>query len=157
MQFENIARMNNWSNEEKACVLTSMLRDSAAAILENLCSSDLRDYDKITSALKLRFGDAHLTELLHGQLHNRTQQAKEDLTTFAYEVQSLAKRAFTFDWPIGRPVEEDELLLIELFSRSRLFADKLIGSYRLILEGVVKEKNVTVCDSLFDVNNKVLP
>ncbi|VEN59564.1 unnamed protein product, partial [Callosobruchus maculatus] len=24
MQFENIARMNNWSNEEKACVLTSM-------------------------------------------------------------------------------------------------------------------------------------
>ncbi|VEN43500.1 unnamed protein product [Callosobruchus maculatus] len=66
MQFENIARMNNWSNEEKACVLTSMLRDSAAAILENLCSSDLRDYDKITSALKLRFGDAHLTELLHG-------------------------------------------------------------------------------------------
>ncbi|VEN48518.1 unnamed protein product, partial [Callosobruchus maculatus] len=93
MQFENIARMNNWSNEEKACVLTSMLRDSAAAILENLCSSDLRDYDKITSALRLRFGDAHLIELLHSQLHNRTQQAKEDLTTFAYEVQSLAKRA----------------------------------------------------------------
>ncbi|VEN52321.1 unnamed protein product, partial [Callosobruchus maculatus] len=64
MQFENIARMNNWSNEGKACVLTSMLRDPAAAILENLCSSDLRDYDKITSALKLRFGDVHLTELL---------------------------------------------------------------------------------------------
>nr|CAH7748829.1 unnamed protein product [Callosobruchus chinensis] len=72
-----------------------MLRDSAAAILENLSSSNLRDYSKITSALKLRFGDAHLTELLHGQLHNRTQQAKEDLNTFAYEVQSLAKRADT--------------------------------------------------------------
>ncbi|VEN38969.1 unnamed protein product, partial [Callosobruchus maculatus] len=71
-----------------------MLRDSAAAILENLCSSDLRNYDKITTARKLRFGDAHLTELLHCKLHNRTQQAKEDLTTFAYEVQSLAKRAF---------------------------------------------------------------
>nr|CAH7759993.1 unnamed protein product [Callosobruchus chinensis] len=25
MQFENIARMNNWSNEEKVCVLISML------------------------------------------------------------------------------------------------------------------------------------
>ncbi|VEN53797.1 unnamed protein product, partial [Callosobruchus maculatus] len=79
MQLENIARMNNWSNEEKACVRTTMLRGSAAAILENLCSLDLREYEKITSALKLRFGDAHLTELLHGQLHNRTQQAKEDL------------------------------------------------------------------------------
>nr|CAH7759090.1 unnamed protein product [Callosobruchus chinensis] len=42
--------MNNWPSEEKACVLTSMLRDSAAAILGNLSSSDLRDYSKITSA-----------------------------------------------------------------------------------------------------------
>nr|CAH7727433.1 unnamed protein product [Callosobruchus chinensis] len=59
-----------------------MLRGSAAAVLEN---PDLRDYGKITSALKLRFGNAHSTELLFGQLHNRTQQAKKDLTTFAYE------------------------------------------------------------------------
>nr|CAH7746938.1 unnamed protein product [Callosobruchus chinensis] len=63
LQFENIARMSNWSSEEKACVLTSMLSDSAAAILENLSSSNLRDYSRITSALKLRFGDAHLTAI----------------------------------------------------------------------------------------------
>nr|CAH7729968.1 unnamed protein product [Callosobruchus chinensis]CAH7752472.1 unnamed protein product [Callosobruchus chinensis] len=65
--------------------MASMLRNSAAAILENLSSSDLRDYSKITSALKLRFRNAHSTELLHGQLHNRTQQANEDLATFAYQ------------------------------------------------------------------------
>nr|CAH7759119.1 unnamed protein product [Callosobruchus chinensis] len=89
LQFENIARINNWSDEKKACALTSMLRDSAAAILENISSSDICDCGKITSALKLRFGDAHLTKLLHCQL--RTQQVKEDLTTFAYEVQSIAE------------------------------------------------------------------
>nr|CAH7736461.1 unnamed protein product [Callosobruchus chinensis] len=72
--------MHNWSDEEKACALTSMPRDSAAAILENISPSHIRDYGKITSALKLRFGDTHLTKLLHGQLHNRTQQANEDLT-----------------------------------------------------------------------------
>nr|CAH7751552.1 unnamed protein product [Callosobruchus chinensis] len=66
LQFENIASMNNWSNKEKACVLTSMLIDSAAATLENLSSFDLRDYNKITSALKLRFENAHSTELLYG-------------------------------------------------------------------------------------------
>nr|CAH7717973.1 unnamed protein product [Callosobruchus chinensis] len=55
--------MNNWSDEEKACALTSMLRDSVAAILENLYSSDSRDYSKITSALIL---------------HNRTQQERFD-------------------------------------------------------------------------------
>nr|CAH7746843.1 unnamed protein product [Callosobruchus chinensis] len=63
-----------------------MLRDSAAAILETLSSLDIHAYRKITSALKLRFGDAHLIKLLHGQLPNRKQQAKEDLTIFAYEV-----------------------------------------------------------------------
>nr|CAH7745577.1 unnamed protein product [Callosobruchus chinensis] len=110
LQFENIARMNNWSDEKKACALTSMLRDSAAAILENLSSSDLRDYSKITSTLKLRFADAHLTELLHGQLHNRTQQAKEDLPTFAHEVQSLAKRAF-----VNSPIEMQEYVAARQF------------------------------------------
>ncbi|VEN46176.1 unnamed protein product, partial [Callosobruchus maculatus] len=87
-----------------------MSRDSAAAILENLCSSDIRDYYRISSALKLRFGDAHLTELLHGQLHNRTQQAKEDLTTSAYEVQSLAKRAF-----VNSPIETQEYVAARQF------------------------------------------
>nr|CAH7767087.1 unnamed protein product [Callosobruchus chinensis] len=62
-----------------------MLKHSAAAILENLSSSDLRAYSKITSALKLRFGNADSTELMYDECHNRTQQAKEDSTTFAYE------------------------------------------------------------------------
>nr|CAH7725861.1 unnamed protein product [Callosobruchus chinensis] len=65
---------------------------------------------RITSALKLRFGDAHLTELLHGQLHNRTQQAPEDLTTFVYEVQSLAKRAF-----VNSPIETQEYVAARQF------------------------------------------
>nr|CAH7754088.1 unnamed protein product [Callosobruchus chinensis] len=73
----------NWSKEEQACVVTSTLR-AAATILENLLSSDLHEYDNLTPALKLRSGDAHLTELLHGQLHNRIQEARWDLTKFAY-------------------------------------------------------------------------
>nr|CAH7762213.1 unnamed protein product [Callosobruchus chinensis] len=44
--------MNNWTNEEKLSMLTSMLRDSEAAISENLFSTNVRDRDKITSALK---------------------------------------------------------------------------------------------------------
>nr|CAH7751572.1 unnamed protein product [Callosobruchus chinensis] len=30
-------------------------------------------------------------ELLYGQLHNRVQQAKEDLTTFTYEHSSIVQ------------------------------------------------------------------
>nr|CAH7728885.1 unnamed protein product [Callosobruchus chinensis] len=80
------------------------------AILENLFASDLRDYGKITSALKLRFGDAYLTELLHGQLHNWTLQAKKDLTTFANEVQSLAKPSF-----VNSPIETQEYVAAQQF------------------------------------------
>nr|CAH7746635.1 unnamed protein product [Callosobruchus chinensis] len=53
----------------------------------------------------------HLTGLLHGQLHNRTQQAKEDLTTFAYEVQSLAKRAFRHIMNLLKKKEQHEATL----------------------------------------------
>ncbi|CAH1099081.1 unnamed protein product [Psylliodes chrysocephalus] len=63
----------------------------------------------------------------------------------------------TFDWPVARPVEEDELLVIELFSRNRLFADKLIGSYRLVLQRVIKDGKLLISDSLLDGNNKTLP
>nr|CAH7748174.1 unnamed protein product [Callosobruchus chinensis] len=69
--------MSNSFNEEKACMLTSMLRNSTAAVLENLSSSDLRDYGKITSALKPCFGNTHSTELLFGQLHNRHSKRRK--------------------------------------------------------------------------------
>ncbi|CAH1119597.1 unnamed protein product [Phaedon cochleariae] len=62
-----------------------------------------------------------------------------------------------FDWPVGRPVEEDELLLLELFSRSRLFSDKLIGSYRLVLQKVVQDGQLSISDSLLDANNIAIP
>ncbi|XP_018569831.1 otoferlin-like [Anoplophora glabripennis] len=62
-----------------------------------------------------------------------------------------------FDWPVARPVEENELLLIELYSRNRLFSDKLIGFYRLVLQKVVRDGRLSISDSLLDPNNQPLP
>ncbi|KAL3275052.1 hypothetical protein HHI36_019824 [Cryptolaemus montrouzieri] len=62
-----------------------------------------------------------------------------------------------FDWPVCRPVEESETLQIDLFSRNRVFSDKLIGSYALFLQGAVKEGRLTVADTLLDPNNQSLP
>nr|CAH7762523.1 unnamed protein product [Callosobruchus chinensis] len=56
------------------------------------------------------WSNAHLIEQLHAQLRNWTQQAKEDLTTFAYEVQSLAKRAFATS-----PIETQEYVAVRQF------------------------------------------
>ncbi|XP_030765645.1 otoferlin-like isoform X2 [Sitophilus oryzae] len=61
-----------------------------------------------------------------------------------------------FDWPIARPVDDAETITIELYSRNRLFADKLIGSYKLLLQKVVQDGRLCVCDSLVDSNNKTI-
>ncbi|KAK9882459.1 hypothetical protein WA026_021493 [Henosepilachna vigintioctopunctata] len=62
-----------------------------------------------------------------------------------------------FDWPVCRPVEESETLQIDLFSRNRVFSDKLIGNYALFLQGAVKDGRLSVSDSLLDPNNQTLP
>ncbi|XP_057656510.1 otoferlin-like isoform X1 [Diorhabda carinulata] len=62
----------------------------------------------------------------------------------------------TFEWPVGRAVEEDELLIIELYTRNRLFSDKLIGLYKLVLQKLVIDRKISVSDSLLDENNQPL-
>ncbi|GJQ68634.1 hypothetical protein Trydic_g17181 [Trypoxylus dichotomus] len=62
-----------------------------------------------------------------------------------------------FDWPVARPVEETEVLIIELHVRSRLFADKLLGTYGLVLQSVIRDGRLSVSDDLVDPNNKPLP
>ncbi|KRT86553.1 hypothetical protein AMK59_2604, partial [Oryctes borbonicus] len=62
-----------------------------------------------------------------------------------------------FDWPVARPVEETEVVIIELHVRSRLFADKLLGTYGLVLQSVIQDGRLSVSDDLVDPNNKPLP
>lgn len=62
-----------------------------------------------------------------------------------------------FDWPVARPVEDDEILTIELYTRNRLFADKLIGFHRMVLQNVIKNGRLAVSDSLLNAMNKPLP
>lgn len=54
-------------------------------------------------------------------------------------------------------MDPDEIVSIDLFSQSKLFQNKLIGSYGIVLQGVVKDGRIHVTDSLTDPNNKPLP
>lgn len=93
-QFEVVATVNGWSGSERASMLTSMLRDRALAVLQNVPPEKQWDYDHLASVLSLRFGSAHRTGLHRASLRNRTQRLSEDLTEFAYEVERLAKLSF---------------------------------------------------------------
>ena len=79
-------------------------------VLQNLSQEDQLNYEKLTSVLKLRFGDAHLAKLLYGQLRNRTQCSNEDLTSYAYEVQTLPRKVF-----VNSPLEKPELVATKQF------------------------------------------
>lgn len=62
-----------------------------------------------------------------------------------------------YDWPVARPVDGVEVLTIELFVRSRLFADKLLGTYGVVLQRVVRDSRVSVNDCLVDDSNRPIP
>ncbi|KAK5642921.1 hypothetical protein RI129_009088 [Pyrocoelia pectoralis] len=62
-----------------------------------------------------------------------------------------------FDWPIGRPLDHNEFLQIELISRNRLLPDKIIGIYGLLLQRVISDGRLNISDNLIDSNHKTLP
>ncbi|RZF48118.1 hypothetical protein LSTR_LSTR002184, partial [Laodelphax striatellus] len=62
-----------------------------------------------------------------------------------------------FEWPVARPVECHEVLSVQLYTHNRYLSDKLVGSYSLVLQKVVSDGRISVCDTLVDPNNKPLP
>lgn len=93
-QFEVVATVNGWTEDERASMLTSMLRDRALAVLQNVPPEKQWDYNHLVSVLSLRFGSEHRTGLHRASLRNRTQRLSEELTEFAYELERLAKLSF---------------------------------------------------------------
>ena len=63
MQFEMLARINQWNAEEKSTYLAVCLRGSALAVLSNMPADKLYNCDDLISALEARFGNAHQSEL----------------------------------------------------------------------------------------------
>ncbi|XP_066141603.1 otoferlin-like isoform X2 [Euwallacea fornicatus] len=63
-----------------------------------------------------------------------------------------------FEWPIARPVEDDEFISIEIYLRNKLIviADKLLGIYKMGLQKVALEGRINVYDNMVDINNRAL-
>uniref|UniRef100_A0A452VB31 Otoferlin n=1 Tax=Ursus maritimus TaxID=29073 RepID=A0A452VB31_URSMA len=53
-------------------------------------------------------------------------------------------------------LDSSEILEIQIFSYSKVFSNKLIGTFRMVLQKVVEEKHVEVTDTLMDDNNAVI-
>ncbi|XP_044118475.1 otoferlin isoform X2 [Neovison vison] len=62
----------------------------------------------------------------------------------------------TFRWPVGSSIDSNEILEIQIFNYSKVFSNKLIGTFCMVLQKVVEENHVAVTDTLMDDNNAVI-
>ena len=94
IQFEMLAHINRWSNEEKATYLAVSLKGPALTVLSNLPVDSLYCYDRLVGALNRKFGTQHQAELFRVQFKTRTLRRDEDLPALAEDVKRLAHLAY---------------------------------------------------------------
>lgn len=109
VQFDIAAEANGWNSKEKAQVLATLLRGESVAVLNILDSADRADYDKLTSALQLRFlsQEKHIS---HSTFRSRQQRLKEDIGAYASDIRRLTRIVFE-----DCPAEAQERIAIMQF------------------------------------------
>ena len=94
MQFEMLSYMNQWEEPEKSAYLAISLRGPAMGVLSNLTPEQRRDYKALSTALDIRFGEAHQVELSRVQLRSRVRRRDESLPELAENIERLTRLAY---------------------------------------------------------------
>ena len=93
-QFDLLAELNHWTEEEKATYLAISLRGTALTVLTNLPEKQRRSYPALVQALRNRFGTGHQTELNRAKLRARVRRRDETLPALAEDVERLTRLAY---------------------------------------------------------------
>jgi hypothetical protein len=93
-QFSIAAEMNGWQDDDKAVFLATALEGRAAMVLGSLSDKERRDYNKLVTALTVRFGMAHQSELARAKLKCRSRGKEESIPELAESVETLTRAAY---------------------------------------------------------------
>ena len=93
-QFNIIADMNAWNDQEKAAFLASSLTGTALNVLSNLPPERRHNFESLVKALDSRYGNAHRTELARARFKNRVKQKDESLPALAEDIERLARLSY---------------------------------------------------------------
>ena len=96
-QFEIVAGMNQWNDEQKGkYLLGTSLKGSALTVLRNLATETRQDYRALVAVLESRFGAAH-QELHHTEFKSRLRcrELAEDIECIH---RSLSVKAQVISW-----------------------------------------------------------
>ena len=94
VQFDIAAEMNGWRVEDKAVFLATPLEGKAALVLGNLSDRKRRNYKTLVSALTIRFGMAHQSDLARAKLKCRAKSKEESMLDLAESVETLTRAAY---------------------------------------------------------------
>lgn len=109
-QFNRVALLNEWSEEEKVDYLWVNLTGSALSFVEGLPAQDKSSYQTLCHALESRFGAEHLAMLYKAELLQKTRKKGQSLPELAQEVRKLSDCAYP-----NFPVDAKEELATEKF------------------------------------------
>uniref|UniRef100_UPI00398F4D76 otoferlin isoform X2 n=1 Tax=Pristiophorus japonicus TaxID=55135 RepID=UPI00398F4D76 len=59
----------------------------------------------------------------------------------------------TFRWPTASNIDGNEMLEIQVFNYSKVFTNRLIGTFGMVLQQVVEDGQLDIADTLIDDNN----
>ena len=94
VQFQIAARLNHWSEEEKAMELATSLVGQARGVLSDMSEQDRLDYGALVQKLTLRFEPVDLVGMYQSQLRSRKRKHNESLPELAQEIGKLSRQAF---------------------------------------------------------------
>jgi hypothetical protein len=94
IQFEMIAEINEWDNEECGLHLATSLLADACDVLKLIPSELKRDYMSIQKALLERYCPEGREAMFTVELWNRVCKKGEKVATFGHEMRKLAKEAY---------------------------------------------------------------
>ena len=94
VQFQIAARLNHWSEEEKAMELATSLVGQARGVLSDMSEQDRLDYGALVQKLSLRFEPVDLEGMYQSQLRGRKHKHNESLPELAQDIGKLTRQAF---------------------------------------------------------------
>ncbi|XP_029352545.1 otoferlin isoform X3 [Echeneis naucrates] len=59
----------------------------------------------------------------------------------------------TFRWPIASTLDSNEMLEIQVYNYSKVFSNRLVGTFCMVLQKVAEEGHLELTDTLIDDNN----
>ncbi|CAG03622.1 unnamed protein product, partial [Tetraodon nigroviridis] len=75
------------------------------------------------------------------------------LPTTTCSVRWQQQQLLVFRWPIASRLDENEILEIQVYNYSKVFSNRLVGTFCMVLQKVAEEGHLQLTDTLIDDNN----